>query len=123
MTEFGQVNMWDTVGQEKFRSLSETFYKRADGVIIAYCINDRDSFDNMKIWLDQIEKFAPEDVKKILIATKSDLESEREVSTEEGQKLALAGGMEFFEVSSKSDLNVQECVDNLLQKIRTNPGY
>ena len=68
------MNVWDTVGQERFRSLSEQFYKRADGVIVAYCINDRDSFDNMRVWLDQIEKFAPEGVKKILVATKSDLE-------------------------------------------------
>ena len=77
----------------------------------------------MKIWLDQIEKFAPEDVKKILVATKSDLESEREVSTEEGQKMALAGGMDFFEVSSKTNSNIQECVNNLLKNVKANPDY
>ena len=77
----------------------------------------------MKIWLDQIEKFAPEDVKKILVATKSDLESEREVSTEEGQKMALAGGMYFFEVSSKTNSNIQECVNNLLKNVKANPDY
>ena len=64
---------WDTAGQERFRTISSTYYRGAHGIIVVYDITNVESFNNVKRWLTEIDKYARENVNKLLVANKSDL--------------------------------------------------
>ena len=72
-------SQWDTAGQERFRTITSSYYRGAHGIIIVYDITDRESFDNVKQWLNEIDRYACENVNKLLVGNKSDLESKRQV--------------------------------------------
>ena len=74
-----KLQIWDTAGQERFRNITQTYYKGAAGIILAYAVNNKQSFKNIGSWIKQIESNTAETVSKILIATKCDMENEREV--------------------------------------------
>ncbi|CAG9317470.1 unnamed protein product [Blepharisma stoltei] len=107
-----KLQIWDTAGQESFRSITRSFYRRADGVLLVYDTTAKHTFENCEYWLDEIRQNASADVVLYLVANQVDLIDSgeaREVTTEEGRKFAerhqLAG---FKETSAKSGLNVEE---------------
>lgn len=108
-----KLQIWDTAGQERFRNITQTYYKGAAGIILAYSINNKQSFKSINGWIKQIEGNSSESVSKILIGTKCDLESEREVEEDEAQRMAEKHNMLFLEVSAKSGRNVEEVFSNL----------
>ena len=114
-----KLNLWDTAGQERYGKLASTYYKKAQGIILAYDVNDRKSFSNVKGWIKQIETHANADVIKFLVGTKIDL-SNRVVSLNEGKKLAGAHGMVFAETSAKEKYGVAETFEELVNEIRKN---
>lgn len=67
------MQIWDTAGQERFKNITQAYYKGAAGIIMAYSVNDNASFASIENWMKQIDANAPEDVSKVLIATKQDL--------------------------------------------------
>ena len=112
-----KMQIWDTAGQERFKNITQTYYKGAAGIILTYSIVDRNSFQNIDRWINQIDSNAPADVSKVLLATKSDLNYERQVQTEQGEQLAKKHGMRFLEVSAKSGYNVQQGFELLVEEI------
>jgi small GTP-binding protein len=102
-----KLQIWDTAGQERFKNITQTYYKGAAGIVLAYSIIDRTSFENVERWMQQIETHAPPDVSKVLLATKCDLDFERQVQKEEGALIAKKYGIPFIEVSAKNDLNIK----------------
>ena len=83
-----KLQMWDTAGQEKFRTITSAYYKGAQGVIFAFDLTDRNTLNDVKNWLSEVEKFNNKCPVKILVGTKSDLYSERQVSQEEAMRFA-----------------------------------
>ena len=79
------LRQWDTAGQERFRTITSSYYRGAHGIIIVYDITDRESFDNVKQWLNEIDRYACENVNKLLVGNKSDMDSKRQVETEEAK--------------------------------------
>ena len=79
-----KLQIWDTAGQERFRTITCNYYRGAHGVVIVYDITDRESFESVKNWMVEIEKYAQENVNKLLIGNKCDLTAKRQVSPEEG---------------------------------------
>lgn len=113
--------IWDTAGQEKFRSIGKNFYKKADGMILTCAIDNKQSFDNLKIWLKNIEDNTDLDIiQLIIIANKSDLENERKVDVEDIKRIAEELGVEYFETSAKVGMGVEEALNNLCYKIFRN---
>lgn len=110
-----QVNFWDTAGQEKYRSISTTFYKDALGIILTFDITNRNSFTNLDIWFHEIKNYGHKDVKILLIGNKIDLSEKRRVTTEEADKFAREHNTFYMETSAKS--NSDRCVDQAFQKI------
>lgn len=80
-----KINIWDTAGQERFKGITGSYYKGATGVMVVYDITDIESFKKVTDWLVEIEKNAPNNVYKILIGNKLDLEQDRKVSFDEGK--------------------------------------
>jgi Ras-related protein Rab-1A len=94
---------WDTAGQERFRTITSSYYRGAHGIIIVYDITDRESFDNVKQWLNEIDRYACENVNKLLVGNKCDLESKRQVRESAGG----AGRRRHHEASGRQRL---QCV-------------
>ena len=108
-----KLQIWDTAGQERFRTVVSTYFRGAHGLFLIYDITNRDSFKNLENWLIEIEKNASENVLKILIGNKNDLEDERDIASDEGKAFANRNGMQFIETSAKKNTNVNEAFETL----------
>jgi Ras-related protein Rab-1A len=115
-----KLQMWDTAGQDRFRTITPSYYKGADGIILAYDITNIESFDNLNMWLKECDKYVSTDVCKILVGNKCDLESNRQISYDEGKQYADSLNIHFFEVSSKNYINVNEIFTHLVSNIKNN---
>ena len=96
-----KIQLWDSAGQEKYRSLIPSYLRGASIIFLVYDLTWRESFDAIKSWLGFVNQYTSKDqVKLVLVGNKSDLE--RKVKSEEGKKLAEKEGMLFFETSAKT---------------------
>lgn len=112
-----KFQIWDTAGQDRFRTITSSYYRGSQGTLICYDITDRQTFNNISKWLGEVKKFSINEPILILCGTKNDLESNRQVSYEEGQQFAKANGMEFFESSSKNNFQIREIFECIADKI------
>ena len=103
-----RVQIWDTAGQENFRSITRSYYKNSACALIVYDITRKISFENLVDWIEDCKNSSPKTVFMVLVGNKSDLEQNREVSEEEGRELAERNGRLFFETSAKTGQNVEE---------------
>jgi Ras-related protein Rab-1A len=113
-----KMQIWDTAGQDRFRTLTSSYYRGAHGIIIVYDVTNKDSFDNVKQWMQEIEKFASENVNKLLVGNKSDLEEQRKVTYDEGVELSKKFDIPFLEVSAKNALNVEDTFITMASEIQ-----
>lgn len=111
------MQIWDTAGQERFKTITQSYYKGAMGIILVYSIDDRNSFNSLDNWSKQIKLHASEHVIKVLIANKCDCEN-RKVSYEEGKAMAESIGLNFFEVSAKENVNIQDTFIYMAKEIK-----
>ena len=103
-----RIQIWDTAGQENFRSITRAYYKNSACALIVYDISRKASFESISTWIEDCKNSSPKTVFMVLVGNKCDLESEREVTEEEGRELAETNGMMFFETSAKTGKNVNE---------------
>ena len=105
-----RIQIWDTAGQENFRSITRAYYKNSACALVVYDITNRESFDNVSTWIEDCRNQSPQTIFMVLVGNKTDLELEnkRAVSFEEGQELAEKNKMMFFETSAKSGKNVDD---------------
>jgi len=116
-----RLNLLDTAGQERFRTLSNSYYRGAHGVILIYDISNRDSFLTMDRWFDEAENNAMPGVVTYLVGSKLDKSALRAVKYEEGEELAQRHGSSFCEVSAKTRENVRKPFIELVDRIVSNP--
>jgi len=113
-----KLQMWDTAGQERFKTITSSYYKGAHGIILVYDITDKQSFRDIDNWLAEVEKHANENVNKLLVGNKSDMESNRQVSYEEGKAYADQLGIKFLETSAKNSVNVENAFFTMANEIK-----
>ena len=112
-----KVHVWDTAGQERFRSLSLAFYKKAQGAVICFDLTHRPSFNNVIEWVKSARQNCPEHVALILVGTKCDLEEDREIDQTEAQQLAGQNNMQYIETSAKTNQNVNDMFQNIIDQV------
>ena len=112
-----RIQIWDTAGQENFRSITRAYYKNSVCALVVYDISSRDSFNNVSTWIEDCRNQSPKTIFMVLVGNKSDLEDKRQVSTEEGQELAEKYGLQFYETSAKTGDNVNEIFYNSADEI------
>ena len=111
-----KIQIWDTAGQDRFRSITKNYYKGAHGIILIYDITNQKTFENVKNWINQIKEEVSNKVTIILVGNKIDDEDHRVVSTEQGEKMAKDFGLMFFECSAKSGVNIDSTFNELVKK-------
>ena len=105
-----KLQIWDSAGQEKFKSLIPNYIRGSSLVFIVYDVSNKKSFDNLQNWIQFINNIENSNI--VIVGNKIDLKDSREVSTEEGQKFCEDKGIDFFEVSAKEDLNINDMLFN-----------
>ncbi|KAL6658129.1 hypothetical protein ACP70R_003715 [Stipagrostis hirtigluma subsp. patula] len=103
-----KLHIWDTAGQEAFRSITRSFYRRAAAALLVYDITRRETFNHVASWLEDAKEHASPNLTIMLIGNKSDLSRKRSVSYEEGERFAMDHGLAFMETSAKSVQDVEK---------------
>ena len=111
-----RVQIWDTAGEELFKSIAVNFYRECHGAIVCYDITSQKTFDHVPYWIGEVKKQAKKNAGILLVGTKSDLAEKRIVSKKMGEDLALKNGTLFAEVTSLDvkDNSVKEAVLSLI---------
>lgn len=115
-----KLQIWDTAGQESFRSITRSYYRGAAGALLVYDITRRDTFKHLSVWLEEARQHSQNNMVIMLIGNKNDLEHRRAVSFEEGKAFAEANGLIFMETSAKTAYNVEQAFINTAEKIHEN---
>jgi GTPase SAR1 family protein len=89
-------------------------------MIIAFDLTNSESFEGVKTWMNSIYKHSDPSIAKVLVGNKLDLEGERVVSKSEAQKIAQEHGMSYFETSAKDNINIQEVMQHIMDKVYEN---
>lgn len=114
-----KLQIWDTAGQERFKTITSSYYKGAHGIIVVYDITDKESFKNIDNWMNEVEKHASDNVSRILVGNKCDLDESRQVTTDEGKELADQYNIRFMETSAKESANVEEAFTLMTKEIKS----
>ncbi|KAI6242837.1 RAB-39 protein [Aphelenchoides fujianensis] len=116
-----KLQIWDSAGQEKFRSITRSYYRNCAGLMIVFDVTNRTSFENVSHWLKEAESALggpnPSEVVLLLVGHKADLEEKREVLYEEAEYLAKYNGMKFLETSAVTMENVNEAFNVMARDI------
>ena len=117
-----KMQVWDTAGQERFRTITASYYRGSNGIILVYDVTNRDSFDHVSYWMQEVDRLAATDVCRLIVGNKSDLTDKRVVSTQEGEALAQQYGISFLETSARDNTNVEEMFTAMAKAMRKKQG-
>ena len=110
------LQLWDTPGQEKYRKLAKVFYKNSHLIVFVYAIDDKNSFDNISKWVDEV-KIQNKDAKFLLVGNKYDLDCKRQVSIEDAINYANKNNIDSIEVSAKTGFNFDIIFNSSLSRL------
>ncbi|KAF7242272.1 Ras-related protein Rab-1A [Varanus komodoensis] len=113
-----KLQIWDTAGQERFRTITSSYYRGAHGIIVVYDVTDQDSFNNLHLWLEEINRYASENVNKLIVGNKSDLASKKAVDYATAKEYADSLGVPFLETSAKTATNVEQAFLTMAAEIK-----
>ncbi|KAI4227780.1 MAG: hypothetical protein L6R36_002133 [Xanthoria steineri] len=116
------VDFWDTAGQERFRTITSSYYRGAHGICVVYDVTDMDSFNNVKQWLQEIDRYATEGVNKLLVGNKSDMSDKKVVDYTVAKEFADSLGIPFLETSAKNASNVEQAFLTMARQIKERMG-
>ncbi|KAJ2724762.1 ras GTPase [Coemansia sp. Benny D115] len=117
-----KLQIWDTAGQERFRTITSSYYRGAHGIIVVYDVTDKETFNNVKQWLQEIDRYASEGVNKLLVGNKCDLEDSRQVNYTEAEEFAQQLSISFLETSAKDATNVEQAFLTMAKQIKERMG-
>ncbi|CAI5961824.1 unnamed protein product [Closterium sp. NIES-65] len=106
------------IGQERFRTITSSYYRGAHGIIVVYDVTDQESFNNVKQWLNEIDRYASENVNKLLVGNKCDLTNKRVVDYQTAKAFADEIGIPFLETSAKNATNVEQAFMTMAAEIK-----
>ena len=114
-----KLQIWDTSGQERFRSITHNFSRNADGIMLVFDLSNRTTYSHIKDWLNEIQSI-DKNIKIILIGNKIDLENERKVDKKVVEDFAQSKNLQYYETSAKTGVNVNEIYKKLAELLLAN---
>ena len=125
-----KLQIWDTAGQERFKTVTSAYYRGADGILIVYDQTDKNSFDHLNDWLDDILKYTTDEPIKLIIGNKDDLNEQKVISDDDIRNFVNKTNIEIVKTSAKSAFQVNYAFEKLTQKLinsregkKVNSGY
>lgn len=117
-----KLQIWDTAGQERFRTITSSYYRGAHGIIVVYDCTDQESFSNLKQWLEEIDRYACDNVNKLLVGNKCDLITKKVVDYATAKEYADHLKIPFIETSAKNSINVEQAFMTMAAEIKNRVG-
>ena len=117
--QYVNLNIWDTAGQEKYRSITRGYYKESQGAIIVFDLTKHESFEKLGTWIQELKDHAPENIEIIIVGNKSDLIKKRVISEDE-IKNVIGNKYLYYEVSAKDGNNISLVFEELRNAIIKN---
>ena len=114
-----KIQIWDTAGEDRFRSITRNYYKGAKGILLIFDVTDKETFTHVRDWIERIHEESPEGITICLVGNKIDMNESRVISNEEGKKLADEFKIPSFETSAKSNIGVEEVFTYLVKEVDT----
>lgn len=111
------LQIWDTAGQEVYQSITKSYYKKSDGLILLFDVTEEGTFFKVEKWLKEIEANANENTLVYLVGNKIDCVKERKVEYEKAENIAKSLNKKFFEIAARLGINVKETVFNMVKEI------
>ena len=116
-----KLQIWDTAGQERYRTITNAYYRGSDAIILVADVSNKQSFDNIPDWLSEVSKYTEEDIRKILLVNKWDVDEDlKQVTESDIAKMSKEHDLEILEVSAKTGKNVDDaflkCTKTLMEK-------
>ena len=112
-----KAQIWDTAGQERYKAITSAYYKGAKGAFIVYDITRKESFDNVSKWAEQLKSTADKNLTIIIVGNKTDLEDQRQITSEEGQNKANSLESAFIETSAASGSNLDKAFEMMINEV------
>ena len=112
-----KAQIWDTCGQERFKSITDSYYRGAKGAFVVYDITRKNTFESVDSWISALRSAADKNLNIIIIGNKSDLEDQRQVETEQGEDKAQNNEAAFMETSAYSGDNIDKAFDNMITDV------
>jgi Ras-related protein Rab-1A len=115
--KIAKIQIWDTAGEERYRSITTAYYRGAAAIIICCDITNKDSFYNLNNWIDEIVKYTDKDVDKLILMNKCDLIEERKIDKNDISKFEKESGLKVMEVSAKTGKGVDKAFEYIIEKL------
>ena len=112
-----KLQLCDTAGQEKFRSITQAYYRDSHLIVLVYAVDDKKTFENIQSWVEDVKNNTNGNPKFLLVGNKCDLEDKRQVSTDEAKKYAKDNEINFIEVSAKEGTNIEKMFNSIIQEL------
>ena len=112
-----KLQLWDTAGQEKFKTITSSYYRGAHGFIVVYDITNFNSFLSVKNWIQEIHYYSNDKAKIIILGNKNELENQRQVSIFDTNELSNELKIPIFEVSARNNFDINRSINSLVQEI------
>merc|ERR1711970_468927 len=117
-----KLQIWDTAGQERFRTITSSYYRGAHGIIVVYDVTEKETFDAVERWMTEIERFAGNEVNKMLVGNKCHMVSKKTVDYSSAKEYADQLGIPFLETSAKNATNVEQAFMTMAAEIKNRVG-
>ena len=111
------LKIWDTCGEEKYKTITRQYYRGSHGIVLVFDLTNKNSFDKLHGWLNDIKEYGPKDTCIMLVGNKSDAKERKKFLFEEGKKFGLANKMPYLETSAKTGSNVVSLFESLTKKM------
>jgi small GTP-binding protein len=115
--ELIRLHIWDTAGQEKFRSVSKAYFRNSVGAALVFALNDSQSFQNLDPWLSDLQQLALPNAVIILVGNKADLTSERQITEDQAKDFADRHNLDYIETSARTSAGVRDAFVRLVRRI------
>jgi Ras-related protein Rab-1A len=112
-----KLQIWDTAGQEKFKSIVSNYYRNINGIIVVFDLSDIKSFININNWMNERDKFCVANTSTIIVGTKSDIKKSELITYEMISEICIKYKASYIETSSKNNFNIDEAFILLCKKI------
>ena len=116
-----KLKIWDSAGQERFRNLTTQYYKKVDGIVFVYDVTEKNSYETIRDWIEQIISNKNQEIGLVLFGNKCDLEK-RVITKEMGDKLAEQFKINYFETSALNGQGIKEAFESLTINIMKKKG-
>ena len=112
-----KLQIWDTAGQEKYHSLTKGFFRNTDGILLVFDLTNKESFNNIKTWINEVENNSDNKTKKLLVGNKIDMKDNIVVSNNDIDDLCKKKKIKYIEVSGKENINVSKAFETIVNLI------